>query len=238
MKRAGDDPPPIPALDALREDFLQVARAGVPASASRRVRLVGAGLAGLVLAVAVAAVVASRPGSGSVSQDPGLDRLIAPRTSPAFVSTGPEYETLDALVRASELVVAGTVKEVRPGGEVVDIDPEYPTRFLHTVIRVEDELKGSVGAEVTVSTIEAAYAQAPGGPDMEWRERGQRVLLFLMPSPEGDRLRVPTSYGQSVYRVEGGSVAPLGAPARDGRSGPVGAVPLSRLREAVDALDD
>ena len=44
----------------------------------------------------------------------------------------------------------------------MDIDPEYPTRFLHTVIRVEDELKGSVGAQVTVSTIEAAYAQAPG----------------------------------------------------------------------------
>jgi hypothetical protein len=225
----------IPALDALRDGFLEVANSEAARSSRYRTRRLAAGLAALSLLVALA-VVAVTGGERTEAPPATADanELIHPQAASGFVSGGPEYRTLDELVANSHLVVTGTVKEVRSGGEVVDIDPQYPTRFLNAVVAVDEVMKGSApSTELTVRTIESAYAPAPGGPrepDVEWRTPGERIVAFLAPSPNGGPLLVPTSYTQSFYRLKGADVMPL-APT----TGSIDAMPLSQFRQAVRA---
>lgn len=196
-------------------------------------------IAGLATTAVLIVAVALGTGAGEdVPPVPKADshevhHLIEPRTSGAFASGGPEFASIDALVDNSPVIVAGTVAEVRSGGEIVDIDEEYPTTFVHAVVKVDSVMKGSVGDAVTVRTPELAYAPAPNGPDLEWREAGQRVVAFLAPSPNGDRLLVPTSYGQSFYRVENEAVVPLTSvtPGQDAEGVP--SVPLPEFEQAV-----
>ena len=237
MKEHVDDLAGLPALGALREGLQEVASRDARSRRRRQTRHVAAGLAGLALIVGAAAVMATRSDDtqSTVPSSQAAQDLIEPQTAAGFVSGGPEYETLDQLVASSELVVAGTVKEVRSGGEIVDIDPQYPTRFLHTVIAVDEVMKGSTQrGEVTVRTIETAYAPTPGDPsgiDMEWRKAGTRIVAFLAASPSGGSLLVPTSPSQSFYRLRGANVAPLGARPEDATH----SIPVSQLRQAVRA---
>lgn len=143
------------------------------------------------------------------------------------------FESLDQMVATSELVATGTVIEVLPGrvireetldsgesypdpvGNEGTVSPPpppeevaepgaYPTRFPQTMVRIDEVLKGAAPAAgvIPVETLELAYAP----PNLEWREPGERVLLFLVrgrvpgvPEP----LYFPANQSQSVYVLRG-----------------------------------
>ena len=233
MTEHADGPSGLPALAALREGLLEAAaRDQRELTRNRHVRPLAGALAMLALLAAVAAVLATRDDGTGPGVTDAANELIARQPTPNLAASGPEYATLGQLVANSELIVAGTVAEVRSGGEIVDIDPEYPTRFVDAVVTVEQILKGADQRRtVTIRTLESAYAKVPGGsetPDLEWRRPGERIVAFLASSPEGGRLLVPTSYSQSFYRLRGSDVVPLAAKAGS-------AVPLSDLVAAVRA---
>ncbi len=142
------------------------------------------------------------------------------------------FSSLDEMVAASDLVMVGTVTEVRPGQVTViarDAAPSYPegtnaaesqeeitqaspeelveeVRDLNTVVRVDNALKGSPPEDsVTVTTLDYAY----GGPQStEWRKPGEHVLLFLSRSTETPGLYIPAeaSYEQAVYVLQGSDI--------------------------------
>lgn len=111
-------------------------------------------------------------------------------------------------------------------------DPEYPTRELTTVVRVDDVLKGSVRAQlVAVETLELAF----GGPALpDWRKPGTRVLLFLSPSrePETGEVYIPanTNYSQTAYVIKGQDIT---AAVDDPLSERIAALSLPEVRQAV-----
>jgi hypothetical protein len=123
-----------------------------------------------------------------------------------FAADGPLYESFDQLVSQSNLIVTGTVQETVVG-KVFGDDPtgKYPTRHLHTVIGVEEVLKGSDVREVTVITDELAFT---GTNTEEWRTQGSGALLFLTPSSEnkGLHLLANINYIQTVYTLHGDDV--------------------------------
>ena len=228
----------IPALIELREGFVDAARRGAGVERQRHDRQLAGALAVMCLLVVTAVLIATDGEDGnSQALRAEANELIEPQTAPGFVSGGPEYETLGQLTTNSSRVVAGTVQAVRSGGEIVDIDPEYPTRFIHAVVKVDEVLKGSTGpSTVTVRTVESAYAAVPGAsgePDLEWRRPGERIVAFLAPSPDGGALAVPTSYSQSFYRLKGADVEPLAA--SGGNAADRHAMPLSDFAAAVRA---
>lgn len=142
------------------------------------------------------------------------------------------FGSLDEMAAASDLVVVGTVTEVRPGQVTVitrDAAPSYPegtdtaggqeettqespedlveeVRDLNAVVSVDNALKGSPPEDsVTVATLDYAY----GGPQStEWRKPGERVLLFLSRSTETPGLYIPAeaSYEQAVYVLQGSDI--------------------------------
>lgn len=142
------------------------------------------------------------------------------------------FGSLDEMVAASDLVMVGTVTEVRPGQVTVitrDAAPSYPEgtdtaggqeeiteaspeelveeiRELDTVVSVDNALKGSPPEDfVTVTTLDYAYG---GSQSMEWRKPGERVLLFLSRSTETPGLYIPAeaSYEQAVYILQGSDI--------------------------------
>lgn len=232
----------LPALEELREQFLDVARheAGGPRSARRG--YVAASLTIVALLAMTAVVLASQNGdTRAVPSFAQVDRLLEPVSALGFSAREKQYSTMGELVDESRLVVRGTVAEVRSGGEIADIDPEYPTRLIDAVIKVEEVMKGSSELpQVTIRSIDLAFARPPGAPasepNLEWRKLDQRILVFLAPSPTGGSALVPTNYGQSVYRVRGGKAVPLyEPPAAAARRSHSRAIALSKVRRAVRA---
>lgn len=141
------------------------------------------------------------------------------------------FGSLDQMVATSELVATGTVTKVLPGRVIRDEatgsgesypDPvgnegtqppppppeevaepgAYPTRFPQTMVRIDNTLKGAAPEQevIPVETLELAYAR----PNLEWREPGERVLLFLergrVPG-ETEPLYLPVNHSQSVYAL-------------------------------------
>lgn len=243
----------IPALGKLREEFVRVAQAESRSATPGRARSLAAGLAALC-ALVVIAVVGSRGDeatapsvsdraatpedtAGSQASAPQAGQQAAPDVAQGgFAAYEPQYQTVDELARASTLVITGTVKDVRPGGEVIDIDPEYPTRFIDTLLGVDEVLKGpAISGEVTVNSIELAYANPPGSPagtpNREWRKPGERVIAFLTNSGSGP-IFVPTSYAYSFYRLKGEDIEALSR-GPGSLSDRVASMSLSQLRSAV-----
>lgn len=112
------------------------------------------------------------------------------------------FDSLDKLVATSDLVVVGTVTDVRTGRVIPDPAGEYPTRYLNTTVRIEEVLKGPApaGGVVTVEGLEAAY-----GPPTEWRKPGTRMLLFLWRGTEPETQQsyyATTNYSQSAYVLQ------------------------------------
>jgi hypothetical protein len=243
----------IPALGKLREEFVRAAQADSRSTSRGRVPRLAAGLAAAGAIVAIAIVVdrgdeptapsvsdrAATPGdtAGSLAPAPQLGQGAAPDVGHGgFAAYEPQFQTVEALAQASTLVISGTVKDVRPGGEVVDIDPEYPTRFIDTLVGVDEVLKGSAASgEVTVKSIELAYANPPGTPagtpDREWRAPGERVVAFLTNLGSGP-IFGPTSYAHSLYRIKGADIEVL-SQAPGSLSERIASMSLSELRSAV-----
>ena len=178
-----------------------------------------AGLGLLVAAVGASLIFDSGPES-----DTGVDRPVG-----AFAGHGSEYSSPRELAENSRLIVVGTVTDSRTG-EVFDDDPtgRYPTRMLHTVVQVDEALKGSPTAgEVRVTTDELGFA-APNLDD--WRKEGTRVLLFLTPSAEEGYVLANLNYTQTAYFIQGEDVrAAVGNPV----SAQVAEMSLSDLRREL-----
>jgi hypothetical protein len=214
-----------------------------------------AGLAFLTFATTAATVIAIRSGSG----DPGeASSASSPRERPAaeregegeawtppapggFAAHGIVYGTVNELVRASDLILIGTVEETRVA-EVIGEGPEdeFPTRTLHTTVAVEEVLRGSgSGGSIGVATDELAF-RAPGLED--WREPGRRVLLFLTPSRESNEPDVYVlanlAYFQAAYFAVGEELEMTAPPGTDvtGLSQRIAAMRVPDLRERVRAV--
>ncbi|MGH3029224.1 MAG: hypothetical protein ACRDNE_00380 [Gaiellaceae bacterium] len=215
------------ALDELRDEFVRVAHAE-SRSPRPRPRRLAVSLASLMLvtagATAAGIILTSDADQATVSQGP----------SAAFEASGPRYASLAELVIKSDLVVLGTVQEVLPAKVIEAEDPQYPTRTFNTVVRVDEALKGSAPrGVVTVETLELAFREP--GPE-EWREPGERVLLFLTPSREPDTpelfILANTNYSQTAYVIQGEDIM---AAVGDELSEEVATLSLAELRQAVEA---
>jgi len=216
----------ISALDELRAEFVRLARAESPSPSSRRLWRLGVVLAGLVL-VAIGAAAAG------IVLTSDADPVATPQEPPAgFAASGPLYESLPQLAAKTDLVIVGTVEDVLPPRVIEAEDPEYPTRDLDTVVRVDEVFKGSApSGVVTVTTYELAFGW-PGS--VEWRESGKRVLLFLSPSRETSGLHIlaNTNSSQTAYVIDGGDIR---ATVADSLGQRVAALSLPEIREAVRA---
>jgi hypothetical protein len=216
----------IPALDELRDEFARVAQDESRSSKSRRPRSRVLALAGLVIASAGATAT-------GIILTSDADQVSAPRGPVAgFEASGPRYASLPELVAKTDLVVVGTVQEVLPPKVIEAEDPEFPTRVFETVVRVEEALKGSApSGVVTVKTLELAFS-GPGAE--EWREPGDRVLLFLSPSRESRGLHIlaNTNYSQTAYLIQGKDLV---AAVDDPLGKQVAALSVAELRQAVQA---
>jgi hypothetical protein len=174
----------------------------------------------------VAGAVAGVVLTGGSDQNTDTNQATTPPPPPRGIETsGPTFGSLDELVANSDLILVGTVQEVRLGpvhedleptdpafrlreGEVVDDPPggdEYPTRDLNTVVAVEDVLKGSSPtATVTVATLENAYGGGVNPTD--WRQPGVRVVAFLSRDPEGRPLYIASYVDEAT--AESKEIAP------------------------------
>ncbi len=129
------------------------------------------------------------------------------------MTSGISFESLDQMVATADLVVTGTVEEVRPG-EVDAAGEPGEVRHSNTVVKVEEVLKGQAPeGYVVVKTLEDAYS---GPQNKEWRNPGERVLLFLTPSLEQQGLYImaETNLDQTAYIREDGN---LSTTRRDGQ---------------------
>jgi len=218
----------IPALSELRDEFVRVAEAESRSSKSRRPRPQALALAGLMLIAAGAT-------AAGIILTSDADRVTTPQgPQGGFAASGPRYESLPELTAKTDLVVVGTIEEVLPPKVIEAEDPEYPTREIDTVVRVDEVLKGSApSGVVTIKTLELEF----GGPGREeWREPGQRVLLFLSPSREpktpGVHILANTNSSQTAYVIDGGDIR---ATVADSLGQRVAALSLPEIREAVRA---
>lgn len=187
--------------------------------------LLGAALLALLLVVAgltVAVALSSwRPSAVEFARPPVA----------GFVASGPVYESLPELATKSELIVVGTVTE-SVIGEVVNDDPEFPSRFVHTVVHVEEPLKGSAPRVVTVVTHELAFRMSN---TQDWRRPGERVLLFLTRSTETPGLHIlaNSNLSQTAYLMRGEDLEATVREPDYPLSDRVAALSLSELRTAV-----
>lgn len=218
----------VPSLGALREELRRVGASGAPTKQQiPRHRLVW---------TLVALTIFGTSFGGALLYGGGSETDERPRAPIAggFSADGPVYESLHGLVAESDLIVMGTVEDSFIG-KVHDDDPtgQFPSRDLHTVVRVEELLKGSKpGDEITVVTIELAFA----GPNLDdWREPGDRVLLFLTRSSEtpGAFILANINYLQTAYSIQGDDVGTTIGGDTTGLAERISALSLVDLRRAI-----
>jgi hypothetical protein len=105
-------------------------------------------------------------------------------------------------------------------------------------VAVEETLKGPASTgKVTVPTDELGFI----GAEVDWRLPGNRVFLFLMPSPERDEpfyILENRDYWQATYLVYGDDLEPGVAPHTDitGVSDRVAKMTVPELRALVDEV--
>ncbi len=154
------------------------------------------------------------------------------RASGGIMASGPSFRSLDQMVATADLVVIGTVTDVRPG-EVTAAGTPEEVRDLNTVVSVDEVLKGPAPeGPVVVKTLELAYS---GPYAKEWRRPGERVLLFLSRSREketpGLYIVAAISYDQTAYILRGDDLV---ATLRDPLSERVTSLSLPELRREVE----
>ena len=117
---------------------------------------------------------------------------------------GELFESVDQLIRGSDLIILGAVRGSTVGEVFPDEGGEYPTVVVHTAVAVEERLKGAAPDEITVATQELGFTDPT---QREWRAPGVRVLLFLMPSREveepGFYILAGLNYAQTAFIVRG-----------------------------------
>jgi hypothetical protein len=179
---------------------------GITRSTSAR-RLLVVGLVGLLVVGLVALVLVLWGGRETSSEKPSPagDRTPTEQRSGGLIGSGPSFESLEQMVATADLVVMGTVTDVRPG-EVDAAGTPDEVGHLNAVVGVDEVLKGPAPEDpVVVKTLELAYS---GPYAKEWRRPGERVLLFLSHSRETPGLYIPAaiSYDQVAYILQGGDL--------------------------------
>jgi hypothetical protein len=142
------------------------------------------------------------------------------------------YKSVRELVEKSDLIGVGTVAKSYIGKVYAD-DPtgQYPTRDLHTIVNLEEILKGSANSDqVTIVTLELAFA-GPNQPD--WRQPGERVLLFLTSSKETPDFFTLSNYFQTAYLIVGDDVRRAIAGDTSGVAGSIAGMSLSEVRQTA-----
>jgi hypothetical protein len=186
----------IRALDELRAELLRAARSQSASAPRARLsfRNVVLGAVALLVVVAAAGIL--------IRSD---EDEVGPRRGPTggFSASGTYYTSPAELMAKSELVVTGTVHQVVAGRVIPDEGGgPYPTRYLDTVVAVDEVLKGSPADTVVVMTLELAF-----GGQAEWRKPGEGVLLFLSASTQEPGLFILSNdgdgpaYGQAAYML-------------------------------------
>lgn len=219
----------IRVLDEFREEVIRVARADSGTPSKRHIKLAPLALAGLVLFAAGAAAritIGSGPDSGIPSE---AARSPGGNGQPPAYAGFTRYQTLPEIVLNSELVIVGTVQEVAPG-YVEPSEDGFPTRYLNSVLKVDEAWKGSPGETVTVATNELAYGNPGGGS--EWREPGVRVVAFLAPGDSGPPGVFYPADEPAIYVLSGDQVIPT---VGSTLSAQIAAMPIEELRLAVQA---
>jgi hypothetical protein len=147
-----------------------------------------------------------------------------------FVGSGSTFESLDQMVATADLVVMGTVTNVRPGEVEAAGTPEEVVH-LNAVVGVDEVLKGPAPeGPVVVKTLELAYS---GPYAKEWRRPGERVLLFLSRSRETAGLYIPAaiSHDQTAYILQSDDLV---ATVSDPLSDRVAGLSVPELRREVE----
>lgn len=224
----------IRALEQLRSEFARVAHDDTHTHGRRRLQLASFALAGLVVltggAVARIMIAGSVDEGARVSDSPESPRGTA--QPPAYAGFT-QYQTLREMVANSELVVVGTVQEVTPGYEEPSED-EFPTRYLNTVLKVEETWRGTPAETITLATNELAYGNPAGGS--EWRSPGVRVVAFLVPGDSGPSGLFYPADEPGIYVVNADQVD---ATVRGTTVGDqIASMTLEELRQAVQAVVD
>lgn len=162
---------------------------------ARLVRLLLGGAVALLSLVAAAVLVSSSFRATVAEAPPGGSAALAKTTAeepcdkrsgegPSAMlvnEDGRHFASLAQAVATADLVVLGTVSEVRPGGIGPANSPEEQIETLEAVMRVDEVLKGRApGGPLTLETMEQAYTAG----NTEWRCPGERALLFLSRSTE------------------------------------------------------
>ena len=226
----------IPFLKELRGEFERVAQSQAIPTRGKRAAVVLVGIA-LITGGAFAGILVG-------SADHQVPRENGPAAS--FAASGTAFESLPELLAQSELVVSGTVEKVLPGELEPDEGPgpgpgPHPIRHVNAVARVEESLKGSAALDtVVIKTLEDAFAN--GSELKDWREPGQRVLVFLSPSKEEPGLYIPTwtaeggpDYLQTIYTIR--DEGDLAATSDDPLAARIAALPLSGVRQAAQVAE-
>lgn len=165
-----------------------------------RRRLLALGPLLLVVVVAIVAVV-------SLWTDDG-------RTEPTAVELdddAPRAATLEALIGASDLVVAGTVVDVGPGRTLTDpADPDIGITSQLAQVEVDDVLAGELAGPLVVEQ-EAALLDGPpvvvdGMPPLTVGEQG---IMFLVRGTTDEFPYTAFVGAQGWVPVIDGAVAPL-----------------------------
>lgn len=223
----------IRALEQLRGEFARVAQLESRRPARRGLRLASFALAGLVLlASGTAARILI---SGSVGEGARVSNSLPAggKAQPPAYAGFTQSQTLRELVANSELVVVGTVQEVTPGYEEPSEDA-FPTRYLNTVLKVEETWRGTPAETITLATNELAYGNPGGGS--EWRSPGVRVVAFLVPGDSGPSGLFYPADEPGIYVVNGDQVD---ATVRGTTVGDqIASMTLEELRQAVQAVVD
>jgi hypothetical protein len=166
-------------------------------------------------------------GARTRSEKPSASDEQAPS---GFVGSGPTFESLDQMVATADLVVMGTVTNVRPGEVEAAGTPEEVVH-LNAVVGVDEVLKGPAPeGPVVVKTLELAYS---GPYAKEWRRPGERVLLFLSRSRETAGLYIPAaiSHDQTAYILQSDDLV---ATVSDPLSDRVAGLSVPELRREVE----
>jgi hypothetical protein len=204
-----------------------LARADARTPSKRHIKLAPLALAGLVLFAAGAAARITIGSGGGVPSEAA--RSPGGNGQPPAYAGFTQYQTLPEIVLNSDLVIVGTVQEVAPG-YVEPSEDGFPTRYLNSVLKVDEAWKGSPGETVTVATNELAYGSPGGGS--EWREPGVRVVAFLASGDGGPPGVFYPADEPAIYVLSGEQVIPT---VGSTLSGQIAAMPVEELRQAVQA---
>ncbi|MEJ7871871.1 MAG: hypothetical protein WKF67_06400 [Rubrobacteraceae bacterium] len=152
----------------------------------------------------------------------------------SYIGSGPSFLSLDEMVATADLVVTGTVSDAR-SGEVVEYTDEMLDPFETdnaVTLDVNEVLKGAdPGANIIVTTDQFGFT---GPANIEWRRKGEPVLLFLWEAQEKEAADEYSlagfSVNQTVYSIRNRN---LNATANDTLSKRVEKLSMPELRRAV-----